>query len=407
MSAGRKPLYVSLFRITLQRNVFANCVVTVSVGYGGNAYGGAVSLYIGGYSSMLFKNGQAASAYVGDTVVRNVSVELDTARFESCSARRIFDFHTGLSRGANVYGGSFSFYIGAYAWSQSSDGSSKTHCGGTNASSIFVHVKNITSINSEALSSHSSLQNSIGANSYGGSMSVLYVGAYSWSFSKSASSISMCEATSIIDVTVRVSNFECLNCSAMSTSDRLSYGDNSYGGSMSVLYVGAYSYSWSSSSSTSSKCEATSASGVTVHVSSSKYLNCSALTISTRSSYGANSYGGSISALYVGAYSYSRSNGERQDVFSSASVDVTRALNLSIIMTHVTIADTVALSGERFLAAPANVTCVFRDTDIFLGDLRDGRDFKRCEREFVQLPFPKCANVIVCYFCRFTAGQSV
>jgi len=114
LSAGLQQLHVSHISLGLRNNVFESCEVSVSVS-GGNAYGGAVSIYMGAYSSRLNFSGDAAAA-VGDTVVRNVSVTLDTARFASCSARREIN---GFGNGSNVYGGSFSFYIGAYAWSRS------------------------------------------------------------------------------------------------------------------------------------------------------------------------------------------------------------------------------------------------------------------------------------------------
>ena len=74
LSAGLQPLSVSSFSFALHKNVFANCVVSGDV-VGGNSYGGGVSLYIGGYSSVFSSNGAAVAA-VGDTVVRNVSVTL-------------------------------------------------------------------------------------------------------------------------------------------------------------------------------------------------------------------------------------------------------------------------------------------------------------------------------------------
>jgi hypothetical protein len=85
LSAGLRLLVISFFSLALQNNVFANCGVSVDV-EGGNSYGGGVSLYIGGYSSVFSSNGAAAA--VGDTLVRNISVTLDTARFHSCSAIR-------------------------------------------------------------------------------------------------------------------------------------------------------------------------------------------------------------------------------------------------------------------------------------------------------------------------------
>jgi len=80
---------------------------------------------------------------------------------------------------------------------------------------------------------------------------------------------------------------------------------SSYGGSMSALHVGAYAWSLSGSADSSSSCAATAASGLTVSISDAPCANCSAVTSSLSSSYGASSYGGSMSALHVGAYAWS------------------------------------------------------------------------------------------------------
>ena len=407
LSAALQLLSVSFFSIALHNNAFANCGVSGDV-VGGNSYGGGVSLYIGSYSSVLSSNGDAVAA-VGDTVVRNVSVTLDSTTFESCSATR----NGRTTFGANVYGGSFSFYVGAYAWSRSdSRGNSSSTCGETDVSGVTVRVLNASSVRSSAstttiggnsraansyggsmsvlhiggyawsrsnaVSSNSSSMceattasgvsvhvsdsgcsncsalttsssQSLGANSYGGSMSVLYVGAYAWSWSAAASSSSssMCEATTASGVSVHVSDSGCSNCSALSASGTSSFGANSYGGSMSGLYVGADAWSWSDAASSNSRsmCEATTASGVSVRVSDSGCSNCSALSTNSRDSFGANSYGGSISASYIGSLSYSFASGEFRFSSSSGS-ESTRVHRLSVTITNCTIADTQAMSGE-------------------------------------------------------------
>ena len=152
---------------------------------------------------------------------------------------------------------------------------------------------------------------------------------------------------------------------------------------MSVLYVGAYSWSYSEDVSSSSTCGATSASGVSVHVSSSGCSNCSASTISGGNSYGINSYGGSISASYIGAYSYSFSLGNA-DARSRSSVEATRVVDFSIAIIDATIDDTMALSGER-VAAPAHVKLSHSNTDTFFLYLRNGRVFIRCQRKLFVL----------------------
>ncbi len=126
------------------------------------------------------------------------------------------------------------------------------------------------------------------------------------------------------------------------------FGVNSYGGSMSVLYVGAYSWSVTDeiSSSSSSRCGETSASGVSVQVSDLACHNCSALSISGGNSFGSNSFGGSISVSYIGALSYSLATVGDFLSSSRSFVEVTRVLDLSITIKKAAIADTEALSGE-------------------------------------------------------------
>jgi hypothetical protein len=305
LTAGLQLLSVSFFSIALQSNEFSNCIVRVSV-EGGNAYGGAVSLHIGAYSSVYSTNGDAVAA-VGDTVVRNVTVSMDTARFESCGAIRESNEETSF--GANVYGGSVSFYVGSYAWSQNlRSGRSSSTCGSTTASGIRVRVQNVSSSNVRA-STATTVTFANGDNSYGGSLSLMHIGAYSWSFSNATIISSMCGATSVSDLSVHVSGSTCTNCSALSSaSGGYSYGANSYGGSMSVMHVGAYSWSLSnaaSSTSSSSMCGATLASDVSVHVSGSTCFNCSAMSATIGLSNGANSYGGSMSLMHIGPYSWS------------------------------------------------------------------------------------------------------
>ena len=403
LSAGLRLLSVSFFRIALQNNAFTSCVVSVDA-VGGNAYGGAVSLYIGGYSSVFSSNGNAAAA-VGDTVVRNVSVAMDTTRFESCSAMRTNGVDVS---GANVYGGSFSFYIGGYTRSESvAGGNSSSTCGATNVSGVFVRIQTTSSLNSRA-STTAVGGFSDGANVYGGSMSVLYIGAYAWSFgdAASSSSSSKCEATSASSVSVQVSDSVCWNCSALSTSGGGgSFGANSYGGSMSVLYVGAYSWSFglAASSNSSSRCEATSASGVSVQVSDSACWNCSALSTSGGGSFGANSYGGSISACYIGAFSYSFALGDGL-VSSRSIVGATRVHNLLITIRNATMAYTEAVIGEYCSIQ----LILFSQTDVILC-ISIKRGFIGRQREFFCPESSLLQSVVTTVFtlCRFTVAQSV
>ena len=272
---------MSFFNLMLQNNVFTNCVVSSSPSYGGgNAYGGGVSVYIGGYSSVYSQNGAAVAA-VGDTVVRNVTLTLDKAQFTSCIAMCPESSNIG-SNSANTYGGSLSFYIGAYAWSYSTSTNSSSTCGATNASGVSVSVSNAPSSNCSAATTTTGGLSS-GANAYGGSMSVVYVGAYAWSYSASTSaSSSTCGATNASGVSVSVSNAPSSNCSAATTTTGgLSFGANAYGGSMNLVFIGGYSLSNSFGALncvTLSSCDTTRVSGLFLSINSSTFSSAFAFS---------------------------------------------------------------------------------------------------------------------------------
>jgi len=198
--AGLQLLDVSYFSLALHRNAFSSCTVIGSLSVqgisgGGNVYGGGVSLYMGGYSSSA---DYTAVAAVGDTTVRHVNVSLDTVRFILCSALAT------QSSSDNAYGGAFSFYVGAYAYAfgilqGKVQGSSKSSAGSTFVAGVSVLIRN----------SASSDCSGVGASSFGGSMSVIYVGAYVCSYigggSVSAfSSSAVCGATNVTDLVVSI-----------------------------------------------------------------------------------------------------------------------------------------------------------------------------------------------------------
>ena len=301
LSSGLQLLKVENFQLLLLDNTFVHCFVNVDPSVGGNAYGGGVSVYMGGYSSSYHLNGDA-SAHVGDTSVRNVSLTLRTARFTSCSASR-----SNGAFGGNSFGGSFSFYLGAYSWSRSGVAGSSSVIGTTIARDLRIDISDAPCSNCSAVTA--SKFDSMGANSYGGSMSVVYIGGYAWSFSNTAGSntSSSCGATIASGLSVSILDAACSNCSAVTTSGGSSGGANSYGGSMSVVYIGGYAWSFSNTtgSNTSSICGATTASGLSVSVRDTPCFNCSALTSSVFFSLGANSYGGSMSVAYIGGYTWS------------------------------------------------------------------------------------------------------
>jgi hypothetical protein len=345
LSAKLQLLNVTFFNLLLQSNVFANCAVSSSSLLAGNVYGGAISVYIGGYSSNHSKKG-AAMAAVGDTEVRNVSITLENVEFTSCCTTN----SNNGSAGANAYGGSFSFYVGAYAWSYSEDANSSSLCGTTTASGVRVSVSNAPSSNCSAVTMNSG--GSFGANSYGGSMSVVYIGAYAWSSGNAAFSSSVCGTTTASDVIASVSNSSSLNCSAVTmTSEGGSGGASSYGGSMSVVYVGAYAWSLSFLANSSSLCGTTTASGLSVSVSNASSSNCSAVTMNIGGqSLGANSYGGSMSVVYIGAYAWSYSDA----ALSSSACGATTASGVSVSVSNASSSNCSAVtmaSGHQSLGA--------------------------------------------------------
>jgi hypothetical protein len=217
LSVGLQLLDVAFFTLALLRNHFTRCAVVGAPGglvFGGsNVYGGGMSVYMGGYSSSFNFTGSAAAA-VGDTAVRNASVRVDAVAFTSCSAN-ITAIGNGNGNG-NAYGGSFSLYLGGYAWSYSgsSSSSSSSTSGSTTASGVNVSISNLNTSDCSATTT-----GVYGANSYGGSMSVVYIGAYTRSFSQGTSfssfSLSSCGTTDVSGLVVSISSSRLINSSAV------------------------------------------------------------------------------------------------------------------------------------------------------------------------------------------------
>ena len=214
LSAGLQMLDVAFFSLVLLRNEFTRCSVFANLNEifasGGNVYGGGVSVYMGGYySSSISFHGDAVAA-VGDTAVRNASVRVGTASFTSCCATTAGIF------GANSYGGSFSVYMGGYARSFSFSNSSSSRSGLTTASGVNVSISNVNSSSCSATTA-----GIYGANSYGGSMSAVYIGAYTWSSAvaftgSSLSSSSVCGTTSVTGLVISISSSTFANSVAAS-----------------------------------------------------------------------------------------------------------------------------------------------------------------------------------------------
>jgi hypothetical protein len=328
LSVRSQPLLVSFLTVELATNSFASCAVSVSPKYGGNAYGGAVSLYIGGYSS-AFESNRSAAADVGATDARNLSVTLNDAVFTACHAKRSSSLKTEFF-GASVYGGSFSFYIGAYAWSRSISQSSSSKVAATAVSSVRVIVSNAVSSNCSAFVTTSNSQ-AYDVTAFGGSMSVLYIGAYASSYSPSSSSAS--ESTSVSDVIVSVSNASCSNCSV--STELTAYSSKSCGGFMSVLHIGSSAWSMSKAIFSSSKCDATNVSLVNMNIRFVSCSNCYAFHISTSTSRGVSTYGGSMSVLQIGSYTWSDASPDNAPPDSQNSVSRSATTYVSDVIVSV------------------------------------------------------------------------
>jgi hypothetical protein len=197
----------------------------------------------------------------------------------------------------------------------------------------------------------STIYNFYQASAFGGSMSVVHVGANVWSFSfaTTSPSSSTCEMTSTSGVSVNISDTPCSNCSALTTSGHRSYQANAYGGSMSVVHVGANAWSFSedTASPSSSTCGATSASGVIVAINHTPCFNCSAVTSGSESSSQANAYGGSMSVVHVGAYAWSYAFEGKLTDFSRSHCDTTWVTDLSVIIADSSMLLTKAVSSKH------------------------------------------------------------
>ena len=345
LSVGLQLLDVSFISLVLQSTSFMSCFVSASPGLGGNAYGGAVSVYAGAYYSVI-SSGVFSAAAVDDTLVRNVSVTLNSASFSFCSATRT---STSTSFGANVFGGAFSLYIGAYAWSTSNGGGgSSSNSGSTTAIGVSVTVSNTRSSNCSAtsLNNASSGSGSYGANAFGGSMSLVYIGAYAWSYAFQAESSSLSGVTTARDISVSLTDVASSSCVAATTyfdgtaSDNAVNGATSLGGSTSVLYVGAHVYSATDHTSvgysSTSASRATTASSINLSITNASFTDCSAAISMTfpsnQTSIGSivsNSFGGSLSILHLGAYAWSAS-----DLSTSSASGATSATNVSVSVSN-------------------------------------------------------------------------
>jgi hypothetical protein len=120
---------------------------------------------------------------------------------------------------------------------------------------------------------------------------------------------------------------------------------------MSVLYVGSFSWSSGLDSRTSTRSAngLTSASSISINIRDVLCSNNTAMTKSDSESFGANSYGGSIHAVYIGSYAYSYTLGGLDNEIgkhsSSALCLFTRVDGLLLSISNITIEQASAVSG--------------------------------------------------------------
>ncbi len=217
---------------TISNNVLSACTAFALNGnsFGANAYGGGISLVVGPYS---YINGPSStSSVIGGTLVSSSIHIISNNTFNNCAASSTTS--SGISHGANVYGGGTSIVVGAYSAGESSSATS----GSTTVSNSSYTISSNTYTNCAASTAHF---DSIGMNAYGGAVSIV-VGAYS--FAGSSSTVS--GGTTISSSSYSIFSNTLTNCTALSSAfigvfALQTSGANAYGGGMS-LYVGAYSF---------------------------------------------------------------------------------------------------------------------------------------------------------------------
>ena len=138
-------------------------------------------------------------------------------------------------------------YLAATSMSGSESGSSSSITETTYANIINISVTNTILSNSIAATTCNAYSGSFATNVYGGSISVLYIGGNSISWKNAGNyGISTSGATNASDVGILMSNVSSSNSSVITStnSNTGSYGANAYGGSVSLIYVGAFAWSF-------------------------------------------------------------------------------------------------------------------------------------------------------------------
>jgi hypothetical protein len=151
-------------------NVISNCSCIASStstrgSLGLNSYGGGVSIAVGAYSY-----GRSSSTVYGNTTVTGSSYTISNNALSACTAFAL----NGNSFGANAYGGGISLVVGPYSYINGPSSTSSV-IGATLVNSSIHTISNNTFTDCAASSTTSSGV-SHGANVYGGGVSIV-VGA--------------------------------------------------------------------------------------------------------------------------------------------------------------------------------------------------------------------------------------
>jgi len=149
--------------VTFNHNLCRSSGITASVGLGGNAYGGCLSVYSGTWNV-----NSAGSSVPGPVVSDSLQINISSNSFENCRA-----LVTGSY--GNAYGGGVSLVVGPYSYS---NGGTSFVSGSTTVSNSSYTISNNSLSNCTATST---------TNTYGGGIS-LFVGAYSYSRGSTTSS---------------------------------------------------------------------------------------------------------------------------------------------------------------------------------------------------------------------------
>jgi hypothetical protein len=355
---------------------------------GTSAVGGGLSaVYFGAYT---FSTADTSSSVSAATSINDVRVYITNALSSNCSA--VFTTKSAYSCGSvgsSVYGGAVSaVYVGAYSSSFSNTGSSISICAETSAVEVSVSIRSALFNGCSALTMTSLAvgpvlggeAGNIGASAFGGGMSVVYLASTSISGSESGSSSSITETTNANIINISVTNTIFSNSIAATTCNAASgsFATNVYGGSISVLYIGGMSMSWKNAGDYGlSTSGATIASDVDIQMSNISSSNSSAVT-STNSyagSSGANAYGGSVSLIYVGAFAWSFSVGQRVGTSGPPSTNealsgTTFATRFYVIVSNSSFVDSLALSRTLLSLFPFLFTHAFRSSETKNGTSR-------------------------------------